>query len=229
MDLTFDERASDSPYIERIWRTQSERESAFTSIAVSHLELVVTRMAGTTTLTVRGPETTATPAPIPADAEFFGIQLKLGSFLPIIPSEELVDVHRTLPEASRRGFWLHGARWELPSFDNADAFVERLAREGLLVREPVVEEALAGRRRDLSARSVQRRFLRATGLTHGTLLQIERARAALNLLEQGVSILDTVEQIGYSDQPHLTRSLKRFVGRTPAQVLRMVLPGARAA
>lgn len=229
MDLTFDERASDSPYIERIWRTQSERESAFTSIAVSHLELVVTRMAGTTTLTVRGPETTATPAPIPADAEFFGIQLKLGSFLPIIPSEELVDVHRTLPEASRRGFWLHGARWELPSFDNADAFVERLAREGLLVREPVVEEALAGRRRDLSARSVQRRFLRATGLTHGTLLQIERARAALNLLEQGVSILDTVEQIGYSDQPHLTRSLKRFVGRTPAQVLRMVLPGAHAA
>ena len=229
MDLTFDERASDSPYIERIWRTQSERESAFTSIAVSHLELVVTRMAGTTTLTVRGPETTATPAPIPADAEFFGIQLKLGSFLPVIPSEELVDVHRTLPEASRRGFWLHGARWELPSFDNADAFVERLAREGLLVREPVVEEALAGRRRDLSARSVQRRFLRATGLTHGTLLQIERARAALNLLEQGVSILDTVEQIGYSDQPHLTRSLKRFVGRTPAQVLRMVLPGAHAA
>ena len=229
MDLTFDERASDSPYIERIWRTQSERESAFTSIAVSHLELVVTRMAGTTTLTVRGPETTATPAPIPADAEFFGIQLKLGSFLPIIPSEELVDVHRTLPEASRRGFWLHGARWELPSFDNADVFVELLAREGLPAREPVVEEALAGRRRDLSARSVQRRFLRATGLTHGTLLQIERARAALNLLEQGVSILDTVEQIGYSDQPHLTRSLKRFVGRTPAQVLRMVLPGARAA
>ena len=229
MDLTFDERASDSPYIERIWRTQSERESAFTSIAVSHLELVVTRMAGTTTLTVRGPETTATPAPIPADAEFFGIQLKLGSFLPIIPSEELVDVHRTLPEASRRGFWLHGARWELPSFDNADVFVELLAREGLPAREPVVEEALAGRRRDLSARSVQRRFLRATGLTHGTLLQIERARAALNLLEQGVSILDTVEQIGYSDQPHLTRSLKRFVGRTPAQVLRMVLPGAHAA
>ncbi len=228
MDLLFDERASDSPHIERIWRTQSERESAFTSIAVSHLELVVTRMAGSTTLTVRGPETAATPAPIPADAEFFGIQLKLGSYLPVIPSEDLVDVHRTLPEASRRGFWLHGARWELPTYDNADVFIERLVREGLLTREPVVEEALAGRRRDLSARSIQRRFLRATGLTHGTLLQIERARAALDLLERGVSILDTVEQIGYSDQPHLTRSLKRFVGRTPAQVLRMVLPGSRA-
>lgn len=229
MDLLFDERVPDSPYIERIWRTQSERESAFTSIAVSHLEIVVTRMAGSTTLTVRGPETAATPAPIPADAEFFGIQLKLGSHLPVIPSEQLVDVHRTLPEASRRGFWLHGARWELPTYDNADIFVEHLVREGLLAREPLVEETLAGRRRDLSTRSVQRRFLRATGLTHGTLLQIERARAALGLLEQGVSILDTVERLGYSDQPHLTRSLRRFVGRTPAQILRMVLPEARPA
>lgn len=178
---------------------------------------------------MRGPETLATAAPIPADAEFFGIQLKLGCHLPVVPSEELVDVHRTLPEASRRGFWLHGARWELPSFDNADVFVERLVREGLLAREPVVEEALAGHRRDLSARSVQRRFLRATGLTHGTLLQIERARTALGLLERGVSILDTVEQVGYADQPHLTRSLKRFVGRTPAQVLRNVLPASQAA
>jgi AraC-like DNA-binding protein len=41
------------------------------------------------------------------------------------------------------------------------------------------------------------------------------------LLEQGVSILDTVEQAGYFDQPHLTRSLKRYVGYTPAQILRL--------
>jgi AraC-like DNA-binding protein len=37
-------------------------------------------------------------------------------------------------------------------------------------------------------------------------------------LRQGVSILDTVEQAGYADQPHLTRSLKRLIGQTPAQL-----------
>jgi AraC-like DNA-binding protein len=74
---------------------------------------------------------------------------------------------------------------------------------------------------ELSLRSVQRRFLRATGLTYGTLDQIERAREAATLLEQGISIADAVYYAGYADQPHLTRSLKRFVGQTPGQILRI--------
>jgi methylphosphotriester-DNA--protein-cysteine methyltransferase len=67
---------------------------------------------------------------------------------------------------------------------------------------------------------VQRRFQRATGMSHGLIAQIERAQRAAALLAQGVSILDTVEQAGYADQPHLTRSLRRFVGRTPAELAR---------
>jgi methylphosphotriester-DNA--protein-cysteine methyltransferase len=68
-------------------------------------------------------------------------------------------------------------------------------------------------------RSVQRRFLRATGLTRGTVDQIERARQTVTLLEQGVSIADAIYQAGYADQPHLTRSLKRFIGQTPRQII----------
>jgi AraC-like DNA-binding protein len=37
-------------------------------------------------------------------------------------------------------------------------------------------------------------------------------------LKQGISILDAVTLAGYADQPHLTRSLKRLVGQTPAQL-----------
>lgn len=69
---------------------------------------------------------------------------------------------------------------------------------------------------------MRHRFLRATGLTQGTILQIERAKRASALLEQGVPILDTVYEAGYFDQPHLTRSLRRFVGKTPAQQLARV-------
>ncbi|MEZ4678761.1 MAG: helix-turn-helix domain-containing protein [Caldilineaceae bacterium] len=68
-------------------------------------------------------------------------------------------------------------------------------------------------------RSVQRRFRHVTGLTQGQVSQIERARLAVALLQQGVSILDVVDLAGYADQPHLTRSLKRFAGQTPAQIL----------
>jgi methylphosphotriester-DNA--protein-cysteine methyltransferase len=67
--------------------------------------------------------------------------------------------------------------------------------------------------------SVQRRFLSATGLTHRAIYQIERARYATLLLKQGVSILDTVLAAGFADQPHMTRSFKRLIGQTPAQVI----------
>jgi AraC-like DNA-binding protein len=220
MSFIFDNRPSDSTFVESIWRTQSESAGTFTSVAVSHWEMVVTKQLGITTLTVRGPETKATPSPIPQDAEFFGITFKLGTFMPYLPVTHLVDDALNLPDARSNAFWLNGSAWQFPDFENADTFVERLVREGLLVREPVVEAALQGQLVGLSLRSVQRRFLRATGLTHGTVFQIERARQAAALLEQGISILDTVDQAGYADQAHLTRSLRRFFGQTPAQMLR---------
>ena len=216
MSFTFDERASDVPLVQTVWRTQSERARAFTSVAVSRWEMVVTRRHAKTTLTVRGPETRATRAPIPQDAEFFGIAFNHGAFMPGLPAAELVDGAVNLPPAGRNSFWLHGRAWQFPSFDNADTFVRRLVREGLLVYDRVIERP-AG----LSPRSVRRRFVRATGLTPGVIRQIDRARQATALLQSGVSIIDTVNEAGFFDQPHLTRALKRFMGHTPGEILRM--------
>jgi hypothetical protein len=219
MNFDFNERASDSPYVDRVWRTTSDRADSFISVAVSHWSLVVTTMEGRTFVTVRGPEQFAQPSPVPPNAEFFGIQFKLGTFMPIFPAR-LVDDSTELPEASGRSFWLHGAAMEFPDFENADTFVARLVHDGLIQNDPVVDAALKGNLTDISPRSVQRRFVNATGLTQGTVWQIERARQAQGMLQQGVPILDTVEQAGYADQPHLTRALRRFVGQTPAQIVR---------
>jgi AraC-like DNA-binding protein len=77
---------------------------------------------------------------------------------------------------------------------------------------------LQGQPVETSLRTVQRRFLQATGLTHNSIYQIQRARYATTLLKQGTPILDTVHAAGYFDQPHMTRSLKQFIGLTPAQI-----------
>jgi len=221
MNFSFDERPSDSPFVEKVWWAQSERSGSFISTAASHWEMVITTYQGKTTLTVRGPETKATPADCPADAEFFGIVFKLGAFMPHLPARNLLDrKDAILPEATSQSFWLHGSAWQFPDFENADTFVARLVRAGLLAHEPVVEAVLQNRPLELSLRSIQRRFLHATGLTRGTLDQIERARQAVTLLGQGLSIADAVYQAGYADQPHLTRSLKHFIGQTPAQIIR---------
>jgi AraC-like DNA-binding protein len=224
--ILFDEdRPSDSPFVERVWRCHSEGAAPFLSIAASRCELVVTRLRGKVTMTVRGPETRATPlGDCPGDGEWLGILLKLGTFLPHLPTRTLVDAEVNLPAVSRNSFWLFGSAWQLPDYDNADTFIDWLVRKDLLAREPIVDATLQGHLQDRDLRTIQRRFLRATGLTQSAVRQIERARYATCLLQQGVSILDTVLEAGYFDQPHLTRSLKVLIGQTPAQLLQKSRP-----
>jgi Helix-turn-helix domain len=212
MEFVFDTRPADSSLVEMVWHTHSERAGTFTSVAVSNWEMVITTFGGKTTITARGPETKASQADFPADAEIFGITFKLGTFMSHLPLKTLLDRQdATLPKASSKSFWLHGSAWELPTFENADVFVDRLIHQGILVRDPVVEAAIQGHTPDMSIRSLQYRFLQATGLTHKTIQQIERARSAVSLLKQGTPILDTAFELGYFDQAHLTNSLKRFI------------------
>ncbi|MBI1280795.1 MAG: helix-turn-helix domain-containing protein [Anaerolineaceae bacterium] len=219
MTFVFDSRPSNSALVEGIWRTQHAGGGSFTSMAGTNMEIVVTKQEGKTWITVRGPETQSRIAGIPSDAEFFGIILKMGSFMVPLPASDLLNGGIELPEASSKSVWLHGEAWEIPTFDNADTFIENLVRDGILAHEPVVESALKGELPDLSLRSVQRRFLRSTGLTFKTVQQIRRAHQALAMLQKGTSIMDTTYDLGYFDQSHLTNSLKYFIGQTPAQIL----------
>jgi AraC-like DNA-binding protein len=219
MILRFDERPSDSPFVERIWRSHSERDGSFSSIAESRWEMVVSRLQGETFLTVRGPETRATSLDCLADGDWLGIRFTLGTIMPHLLASGLVDTGLNLPDASSKSFWLHGGAWEFPTYENADTFVARLAREGLLIRESVVEAAIKGELNERSLRTAQRHILRATGLTHSAIRQIERARYATLLLRRGVSIVEVAHAAGYFDQPHLTRALRYYIGQTPAQLM----------
>jgi hypothetical protein len=111
MLFEFEERPSDSPLVERVWRMQDERAGAFVSLAASNWEMVVTRYRGETTLTVRGPETAATPAACAwTGAEVFGIVFRLGAFMPhLLPGYVMNRVDTSLPSAGSNSFWLHGA------------------------------------------------------------------------------------------------------------------------
>jgi AraC-like DNA-binding protein len=212
-------RSSRSPLVAQTWQARSEPEESFISVAATHWEMVVTRQRGAARLTVRGPETRATAMPIPQDAEFFGIEFSAGTFMPDLPPGRLVDRTLTLPQVSDGSFWLDGSAWELPGPDNADVFVDRLARAGLLVHDPIVAEALRGRVAGFSTRSVERRVARGTGLTRGAIERIRRAERAVELLSRGAPASDVARRTGYADQSHLTRSLKRFVGQTPSHIV----------
>jgi AraC-like DNA-binding protein len=189
------------------------------SVATPYWRLIIVNHArGPKTVVARGPETRASIVEIPQDAEFIGIEFKVGTFMPDLAAESLVDVGRQLDTASKTRISLAGSNWEIPNFENAADFVAALARRGALVRDPVVEQNLLRKPLSITERSVQRRFARATGLTYGTIRQIERAQRTAELLTADTSILRAVEIAGYSDQAHMTRSLQRFLGKTPGKL-----------
>src|ERR1041385_7518059 len=151
MLFTSEVRASDSSFVQAIWRTQSEGTGSFISPAAIHWDMLLMRHQGKTTFTVQGPETKATLASVPADAEWLGITFKLGSFMPDLLPIHLLDRDDVkLPETTSKSFWLAGSTWEFPTYENADTFINRLVRSGLLVRDPLVDLVMQDYMLDLS-------------------------------------------------------------------------------
>ena len=224
MSIIFEERLSDSPYVETITHGWTASDGSTIRPAECHWHMVFVRENGRAHPLVVGPLTTAGVAFWGEGAEILWIKFKLGTFMPHLPARDFLDVETILPEAVSNSFWLNGSAWQFPDYENVDTFVNRLVRDGLLVSDPVVSAALKDQLPEMSLRTVRHRFLRATGLTQNYIRQMKRAQHAAALLEQGISILDTVHEAGYFDQPHLTKSLKCFVGKTPAQLIRLSTP-----
>jgi hypothetical protein len=225
MSIIHQERLSDSPYVETITHGWTVGDGSTIRPAEIHWHLVFVRENGRAHSLVVGPWTTAGVASWGAGAEILWIKFKTGTFMPQLPFRTLLDKEIRLPEAARRNsFWLNGSVWQFPDYENAETFVDWLVRQDVLVRDPVVNAVLQGRPQETSARTVRHRFLRATGLTHSHIRQVERAQRAAALLQQGVSILDTVHAAGYFDQPHLTRSLKQWIGYTPSRLIQLGPP-----
>ena len=216
----FENRMVPTRFVRRIWRTPSSRTPNMISIANPTWSIVFEqKSSGAKSVFLHGPETVATTVDIPQEAEYFGIEFELGAFAPSLAMAELTDNSLSLLILSDRSCVLFGDTVEIPTFDNADVFINRLVRNGLLVGEDTIEQALLRQPVALTDRSIQRRFMAATGLTYGTIRQLDRAERAADLLGRGTPILDVVETEGFSDQPHLTRSVKKFLGKTPGEIL----------
>lgn len=218
MVLRFETRGSDSPWVDTVWTCTSEQVTTMTSVAAVCWGLVFWQHEGRSYASISGPETTSGTAPVPEGASFVGIEFAVGTSLLAVPTPSLVDGGVVLPDSTRRTFLLSGARWHTPGPDDAEALVDRLVRAGAVIRDPLVAEVRRGSCPDVSARTLERRFQAATGLTQGAVRQIERARVGAALLAGGTPIDDVVFKLGYFDAPHLARSLRRYVGRTAGEL-----------
>lgn len=224
MSIIYEERSSDSPYIETIMRGRTVSDGSQIRPSEVHWHMVFTRHNGRVHPIFVGPWTTAGVVSYTEGAEILWIKFSMGTFMPHLPPRDFLDVETSLPRAASNSFWLKGSSWQFPDYDNVETFIDRLVREDVLVRDPVVNATLQDQPPEVPPRTLRHHFLLATGLPQIHIWQMKRAQRAAALLQQGVSILDTVYEAGYYDQPHLTRSLKQFIGYTPAQLIRLSMP-----
>jgi AraC-like DNA-binding protein len=169
-------------------------------------------MQGHLFASLRGPETKATTAPVPPNAEFLGIRLTLGTVLRPHPAASIVDGNVRFPVTDSGRIVIGGHDWEAPTYENVEQFVRRLRDEGLLVRPRLeVEENVAGH---LTKRTLQRQYRAFTGLSQIAVTQIDRANAAATMLRDGLGWPRVVEALGYFDQAHLAHAMRRYVGHS---------------
>jgi AraC-like DNA-binding protein len=213
-----EERLVESPYIEWVAHGYTAADGFEMRPAEYNWHLIFTREAGVLRSLVVGALEQARPLSYVAGAESLWIRFRVGTFMPHLPAPAILNREITLPEGSGNHFWLENKVWEIPNFENVETFVERLARAGALRCDPLIEAALRDELADTSDRTIRYRFRHSTGLPQNHIRQIKRAQRARELLNQGNSALHTAHELGYSDQSHLTHSLKRFLGYTPTDL-----------
>lgn len=206
--------------VDRVWRTGSDAQGTMTSAARTCCQLIFTWTQGHLSAILRGPETRATTAPVPPNAEFLGIRFRLGTLLRPHHAASIVDGYVPLPVTDSGRIVIGGEDWEAPTYENVEHFVRRLQGAGLLLRSPSTgEEHVVGQSgTHRSRRTLQRRYLAIAGLSQAAVTQIDRANAAATMLRDGLDWRAVVEALGFFDQAHLGHALRRYVGHT-AQAL----------
>lgn len=71
----------------------------------------------------------------------------------------------------------------------------------------------------LSQRQFRRKMALSFGFGYRTLLGIVRAQTARGHLAKGIAPSDVAALVGFADQSHLTREIRRYTGQTPGQLL----------
>lgn len=219
MSFSYEDKHVDSVFIDKIWHTITTSEGIYTANLDGNWDIIITRSQDFASVTVNGIGKGAVTVPYKAGIETVGIALKPGVFLRDHKGTDIVDTLHTLAQGDIKYVKMGGHSFPIPDFDSAEAFVDDLTTAGLLLIDSVM--AATSLETDItpsSSRTIRRHVLQTTGLTPHFLNQIERAKYAASLLRKGLPIAQVASEAGYSDQAHMTKSVKKIIGSTPGQL-----------
>ncbi len=223
MNILRESRPSDSHLIHAISRSIYLEDSQDVTTPDGSWDIVFIKHQDQVKVLLTGLITQPVALANQAGDEIFVISFKPGVFLSHLAGTQTVDTGSLLPKARNHSFWIGSDIVEIPTFENVESFVARLTKNSLLANDEIVTAVLergAEETNLFSERSIQRHFMLATGMTFKRLQQIQRAQKAVELLKQGKAAVDVAYEVGYSDQPHMTKALKQMMGQTPGEIIK---------
>ncbi len=205
-------RKSVHPFVETIWQSTNITDGTYLATPDRSWDLItMIHKDGTRQMMLAGQATKPMQVPYLAGTSSVVISFAPSTYLPSYPSDTLIDSFEMLPVPDNEHFELAGHIFPFPTFEDAETLVEQMTEKGILKNDPVV----GGEQLAHSDRTAQRHFTSTTGMSRKSLEQIERAQRAVSLLQKGKRPADAAADSGYSDQPHLTKSLKKIMGVSP--------------
>lgn len=209
-------RNSPHPLIDTIWTTQNIDDGVYSATPDGSWDLIVLiQPDGSQSMMITGQATKPMDVPYQKGTRSVVISFARGAYMPLYEGERLVNSFELLPNADAKHFVIGEHTFRFPTFENAEQLVDELISAKILLADPVIH---AGASWAASKRSQQRHFANKTGLTEKSFKQIERAKNAVKQLQKGERPSDVAANAGYSDQPHLARSLKKIMGVKPSDV-----------
>lgn len=212
-------RPSSHPYIDTVWQTKNIADGVYLATPDGSWDLIVLiDEHGHRQVMITGQATKPSQVPYKTGTGSVVIAFAPGAYMPLYPAEKLLDSFDILPNFDAEHFMLDGHKFAFPTFETAEALVDRLIALEILKNDEVIAGEVEGAPRAISERGKQRHFAQTTGMTKKYLDQIKRAQLAIRLLQEGKKPSEAAAEAGYTDQAHMAKSLKMIMSSKPSGV-----------
>ena len=215
MAIAYEEKLSQSPLVDFVFQTEDLTDGVYVASADARWDIIFTECPdGNRRVLLCGPASETRQVPYSPGYRHVGICYKPWAIFAGVPITTMLNETKLLPIVSKDIFLMQGKTWKMPTYENVDRFIAEQENQGLLEADPMIRDVLENKPVEMSLRSVQRHFVKTIGMSPRRVRQINSARKAVQLLQQGKTPSEVAYELDYADLAHMTRMLRRFTGYT---------------
>jgi AraC-type DNA-binding domain-containing proteins len=200
MAITYEEKLSQSPLVAFVFQTEDLIDGVYIASADARWDIIFSKCPdGNQRVLLCGPSFETRQVPCSPGYKPVGICYRPWAIFAGVPITTMLNETKLSPMLSPDTFIMQGKTWKMPTYENIDQFVAEQENRGLLEADPIIRDILENKPVDMSLRSVQRHFVKTIGMSPRRVRQINSARKAVQLLQQGNTLSEVAYELDYAD------------------------------